>query len=39
MALNYDISIDKNIIYQDEARPEEIINKLQKDNRLSWFEK
>lgn len=28
MALNYDISVDKNIIYQNEAKPEEIRKKL-----------
>jgi hypothetical protein len=39
MALNYDLSVDKNIIYQDEARPEEIRNKLLSEDRLSWFEK
>ena len=39
MALHYDISVDKNIIYQDEARPEEIRNKLLNEDRLTWFEK
>jgi hypothetical protein len=39
MAVSYDLSVDKNIIYQDEARPEEIRNKLLRDDRLSWFEK